>query len=152
MTQLKWHTWETQVCWENTRCLNTRLTGHHNDSTRKGSGHLACSSSPTLTKAKLNRECNKLKKKKKMKGDVYWLPHNCIFRKSMMLPRYSIASWSYTHNDSYLQFCCFCIVAFTVQAFTTHLLKVCLSKKPTVVMQCFVHGILRMPTFLSALL
>lgn len=66
-----------------------------------------------------------------MKGDVYWLPHNCIFRKSMMLPRYSIASWSYTHNDSYLQFCCFCIVAFTVQAITTHLLKVCLSKKPS---------------------
>lgn len=139
MTQLKSCTWETKVK-SALRNTNMRLTGDDNDCTRKGSGHLAfncrasCSCSLALTEAKPNREHNKLKKREairnwKVKGHVYWLPLSCMLRRSMTLLGYLIASWSHPLDGGYLQFCCFCIVAFTVQAFTGHLLKVCPSKK-----------------------
>lgn len=45
----------------------------------------------------------------------------------------------HAQEESYLQFYCFCIVAFTARAFTyaMHLLNKCLSNVPAAAIQCF---------------
>lgn len=60
-------------------------------------------------------------------------------KKKSMLTGHSIAVLVTPQGESYLQFYCFCIVAFTARAFTyaMHLLNKCLSNEPAAAIQCF---------------